>query len=187
MQSVDNSAYRHDLPVSQQTMAAILLVVMLLSPMFIVFTVYIGGSTLSIYAPTWILALGSYSYFYINPIMLLSNFPLYGLKVIFIYFVHKCYSVEKTRKTTIRVGILSELLPFLFMMAPTIIMVLFYPCGTNFAFIPVPIVLLLGYLVLRTWPPPATPTWIESDNEQMWWEKEETEEITEPEQEDVWP
>lgn len=168
-------------------MAAILLIVMLLSPMSIAFTAYIGGFSLTIYAPTWILATGSYSYFFINPIVLLSTFPFYGLKVIFIYFVYKCYSAEKTRKTTIRVGILSELLPLLFMMAPIIIIVLFYPYGINSAFIPVPIVLLLGYLILRTWPPPATPTWIESDTEQMWWEKEETEEIRGPVQEDVWP
>ncbi len=168
-------------------MAAILLIVMLLSPIFVAFTVYIAGFTLAVYAPTWILEIGSYSYFFINPIVLLSTFPFYGLKVIFIYFVYKCYSAEKTRKTTIRVGILSELVPFLFMMAPIIIIALFYPYGTGIAFIPVPTVLLFGYMILRTWPPPATPTWIESDTEQMWWEKGETEEIREPVEGKVWP
>lgn len=188
MQSADNSATRHDLPVSQQTMAAILLIVMLLSPILVAFTAFIDGFRLVIYAPTWILVIGTWPYFLISPLVLLSNFAFYGLKIIFVYFVHKSYSAEKTKKTTIRIGILSELVPFLFMMAPGLIMALFYPYGASIPFVvPVPIVLLLGYLVLRTWPPPATPAWIESDNEQMWWDKAETEETTEPEQEDVWP
>jgi hypothetical protein len=169
-------------------MAGILSVVMLVSPIFVVLQAQMGHLLLVVYAPTWMFSPSPYMPFYISPFLLLTNFPLYGFKIVFVYFIYKCYSADKTKKTTIRVGILSEITPVLIFMLPYLIIMLIspYPASPPFV-IPIPILFILGYVILKKWPPPEPATWIESDTEQMWWDREESEPPSESKDEDIWP
>lgn len=188
MQPVDESVPEYDLPFSRQTLAGILSVLMLVSPIFGVLQASMSHLFFVVYAPTWMFSPSPYMPFYISPFSLLTNFPFYGFKIVFIYFIYKCYSADKTKKTTIRVGIFSELIPFFIFMLPYLIIALIspYPASPPLV-IPIPILFVLGYVILKTWPPPEPAAWIASDTEQMWWDREESESSSESKDDDIWP
>ncbi|MFW9805037.1 MAG: hypothetical protein ACFFFC_20485 [Candidatus Thorarchaeota archaeon] len=126
---------------------------------------------ISIAAATWLLNLSPRGY---NLHLLLQFFPLLQftfLRFVFALQMTRLYQGKSSVRTAIYVGVISEC-PFLVISIINALPSLWnpaYPYG--FSGIPLPFVLLVGWLLIKRYPPPVRrKTWIKDEKTETWWE-----------------
>ena len=115
--------------------------------------------------------------FHFNPFNLLATLPLTFLRIGFMIMMMRLYQGKTTRKRTLIVGILSELQLVGLFYGSMIIMVLISPFMMPYLqiMIPVPLLLLTGFLIMHFDSPTEGTMWIEEEKTSSWWEKSEEE------------
>jgi len=113
--------------------------------------------------------------FYFNPFNLLATLPLTFLRIGFMVMMIRLYQGKTTRKRTLIVGILSELQLVGFFYGNMLIMMLIYPYPMFYLqiMIPIPILLLVGFLIMHFDPPTEGTTWIEEEKTGSWWDRQD--------------
>lgn len=102
----------------------------------------------------------------------LVGFPFMFLRLVFVYQVYKYYLGTTTKKRVVITGILAEL-QFALISLAIIPIGLSSPGIAAILSIPIPILLVVGFLMLRYIPKPkGTSEWTELDEDKDWWDKE---------------
>lgn len=105
---------------------------------------------------TWTLA-GSATSFDVGPIQFFSSLPFTLFRLFFLLMVYRFYQSKTSKIRTLIVGVLAELqMSVVFFL---LIVTSPFPTGSIPLFLPIPILLLAGALIIQTNPPPITQLW----------------------------
>ncbi|UCE11116.1 MAG: hypothetical protein JSW61_04040 [Candidatus Thorarchaeota archaeon] len=101
----------------------------------------------------------------IDPLMLIAGIPLAIPRLAFVYMVHRFLIGQTTRRRVIMTGLFSELvMPILALVGN--LYVIMVASQEYMIFIPLPLLLVLGLLMIRFIPPmPREKSWIEYTSE----------------------
>jgi hypothetical protein len=112
-----------------------------------------------------------------TPLMFIGNLPITFLRIVFVYQMYRCYQSRTTIKSTLLVGVASELQSSLIGNLSMLIPV--FSLFSQF-FIPIPALFLAGLVTIKMAPPPKTSIpWKHQEESKSWWARElEDEEIT---------
>ncbi|MHA2004185.1 MAG: hypothetical protein ACW975_06650 [Candidatus Thorarchaeota archaeon] len=153
-----------------------LAIVMILTPMGLVFYFGEGGYWYaSIAAMSWFANIEAYGfYFRPDPMMLLATLPFSFMRIGFVFMIWRVYQGKTTTSRALKVGIAAELwFPLLYYL-PNVISLLIIPMAFMVwpLSIPLPILLLSGWLVLRLRPPTEVlSSWVDEEQPEKWWEE----------------
>lgn len=101
-----------------------------------------------------------------------------GPRVVFSYQMVRLYKGRTTKKRALILGIITDCY-FLFVMLPTLIMMLLYPSEYFYMILPTPFALLIALILVKTRPPQQVITpWKELDEPDKWWERKEAAPMT---------
>jgi len=170
-----------------------MLIIALLGPMVLMYYSTGWNTQIQMVGALWTLLVNfehfGYDYgppynFNFSPSWFLASLPYAFVRYIFVYMMYRFYTGKATRRRTIMTGIVSELpLPVLFLIT-MIPMLLFSPPGMGFyfpIFIPVPILFVVGYAIIRFRPPPEEEVWIDREAATQWWDASKQDDETQPE------
>ena len=161
------------------SMMLILIIIMFLAPMGIVFYFFdeSGSWYAAVLAMLWYSNMGSFGTYYSPYAAILATLPLSFMKMVYVFLIWRAYQGKATTRQAIRFGIAMELwFPFLYSL-PYLISLLFVPMffeGWLLA-IPLPILLLSGWLALKLHPPVGTSaSWVATEQREDWWHEPST-------------
>lgn len=162
--------------------AAVISATALLGPIAMMYMSYDWSAQLQIVAPMWYIYYYSWNdYMYdpippimarFDPLMFLGTLPIVFLRYIFIIMMYRYYSGKTTRIRTLFAGVIAELqLPAFYYILMTISFIL-YPGGMFYIplVIPTPLLLLVGYALIRYRPPIEDEVWIDRESTKQWWD-----------------
>ncbi len=104
-----------------------------------------------------------------NPIFLIAIIPLAFLRFVFAYMVYRFYLGQTTLKRALIIGIPAELEGPAYLLLTLLPTYLFVPSFPPIIPIPVPIVLLSGYLLMRIKKPAMDDSWLEKTKPKPVW------------------
>ena len=134
------------------------------------FSVIISEAYFSITAVAWnadVSITGVY-FFWMSPAQWFMSLPITFLRFCYVYQMKLVYDGKTTQRRALKFGILSEC-PLLIIGLITSLPLLFIP-GYLYAFTPIPIpeLLLIGFIFMKVIPPPKEPlSWIEKQDEPL--------------------
>jgi hypothetical protein len=111
------------------------------------------GWMLNLTGMTWTMINMNFWDIVIDPVIFIVGLPFTCLRLVFVYQIHRYLLGRTTRKRTIIIGILSELQ--LLLMTLPIITILLLLGNTDIVsgfFIPIPVLLLVGLVIIRVVP-----------------------------------
>jgi len=124
---------------------------------------------------------GNSIYFDFNPLMLIGSLPFTCLRFVFIWMMYRLYCGKTTLKRAAVAGIAAEIQLLVIYLITSLPMLLYYPEGIFYMQfpIPIPVLILVAFLLTKRYPIPEDKQWIEREQVQQWWDKpEEAPDIT---------
>ena len=127
------------------------------------------GNLITIAAVAWILLIKDNHAEFILLAQAIPTLPFWILRFIFVHQMMRLYGGKTTKKRTIKVGILSEC-PILVMLIGNTLPKLWDPRWPyGFDGFSIPLLLLIGWLLMKFFPPPKSQQWPNRD--EGWWPK----------------
>ncbi|MFW9847685.1 MAG: hypothetical protein ACFFF4_01005 [Candidatus Thorarchaeota archaeon] len=164
--------------ISPVNVVAIVGITAILAPLGIIF--YSFPSSFSMAGMVWTYSngfgyFGGSSYFIVDPFMLIASLPFTFLRFVFIWMMYRLYRSKTTFKRAVVAGIAAELQLPVFYLIISLPMLLYYPEGIFYMQfpIPIPVLILVAFLLTKRYPIPEDKQWIEREQVQQWWEKPE--------------
>ncbi|MFX1260842.1 MAG: hypothetical protein ACFFAZ_02015 [Promethearchaeota archaeon] len=160
---------------TQMSILLALLLVMLLAPMgMVVYFFDMGYWYANIMSMSWIANFETNGIFFSpDPIMILATLPFSFMRIGFVYMIWRAYLGKTTTRRALWVGVAMELWFSLLFYLPNLIALLLAPMVFMFWpwAIPLPILLISGWLAFRLSPPVGIPTsWADQEQPEKWWE-----------------
>jgi hypothetical protein len=109
-----------------------------------------------------------------DAIMILATLPFSFMRIGFVYMIWRAYEGKTTTRRALRVGVAMELWFSLLFYLPNLIALLLTPMVFMFwpLAIPLPILLVSGWLALRLSPPVGILTsWVDEEKPEQWWDE----------------
>jgi hypothetical protein len=104
------------------------------------------------------------------PLDFLASLLYRFFRVLFVWQMYRFYKNESTKRFTIAIGICSELFMYvLFEVVGRIIVLLLGQIVNIHYVIPIPILFLVGYVLIRYYPPSISPNKWDLTNDTKWW------------------
>ncbi|MFX0055665.1 MAG: hypothetical protein ACFFAX_15550 [Promethearchaeota archaeon] len=159
----------------QMSILLALVLIMLLAPMgMVVYFFDVGYWYAVAMSMSWIVNFETNGIFFgLDPIMILATLPFSFMRIGFVYMIWRAYEGKTTARRALRIGVAMELwfsllfyLPNLIALALTPMVFMFWPLA-----LPLPILLLSGWLALRLHPPVEPITWVDDQQPVKWWEE----------------
>lgn len=140
--------------VSVRTVTTLLAVIALVSPVSInIYPHEVYGYLSNLMGMTWMMINMNFWDIAIDPLIILSGLSLTFMRLVFVYQMHRYLLGRTTRKRTIIVGILSELQIAIMTLPVFLILSLLGTFELIFGFfIPIPVLLLVGLIIMRVVP-----------------------------------
>ena len=115
--------------------------------------------------------------FIFDPFMLIASLPFAVMRPVFAFMMMRAYQGKTTGRRALLSGLIAEIQFPLFFYGISLISFMAYPYPASFPLlVPIPILIIVGLIIVRAFPPDATPTkWSEEDQEKSWWEEPEVE------------
>ena len=137
-----------------RTSTILLAVTALVSPVSVnIYPHEVSGYMSNLMGMTWMMINLNFWDIVIDPLILLSGFSLTFMRLVFVYQMHRYLLGLTTSKRTIIVGILSELQIVIMILPVFIILSLLGTFELIFGlFIPIPVLLLVGLVIMRVVP-----------------------------------
>jgi hypothetical protein len=112
------------------------------------------GWTSNLMGMTWMMIHMNFWDIVIDPLILLSGLALTFMRIVFVYQIHLYLIGRASQKRTIIIGILSELQQIIMILPVYIILSLLgtFELVSSFFFIPIPVLLLVGLVIMRIVP-----------------------------------
>ena len=160
---------------NQMSILFALILVMLLAPMgMVVYFFDMGYWYASIMSMSWIANLETNGIFFRpDAIMILASLPFSFMRIGFVYMIWRAYVGKTTTRRALSVGVAMELWFSLLFYLPNLIALLLAPMVFMFwpLAIPLPILLVSGWLAFRLSTPIGIPTsWADQEQPERWWE-----------------
>jgi len=108
---------------------------------------------------------------------IISSLPFTFMRLVFVYMVNRYYLGKTTRQRILIAGIIAEAQAPIIYSLPYIIMLILSPGSSYFPMyaIPVPILIIVVFLLMRFRPPPERKSWVDNGEKGGWWSDEEAE------------
>jgi hypothetical protein len=106
--------------------------------------------------------------------MILAALPFSFMRIGFVYMIWRAYEGRTTVRRALRIGVAMELWFSLLFYMPNVIALLLTPIVFMFwpLAIPLPILLVSGWLALRLSPPVGILTsWVDEEQPEQWWDE----------------
>jgi hypothetical protein len=160
---------------NQMTILFALVLVMLLAPMGIVVYFFdMGYWYANIMSMSWIVNFETNGIlFRPDAMMILATLPFSFMRIGFVYMIWRAYEGRTTTRRALWVGVIMELWFSLLFYLPNLIALLLAPMVFMFWSwaIPLPILLISGWLTFRLSPPIGMPaSWADQEQPEKWWE-----------------
>ncbi|TFG15447.1 hypothetical protein EU537_00070 [Candidatus Thorarchaeota archaeon] len=106
--------------------------------------------------------------------MVISSLPFTFMRLVFVYMVNRYYLAKTTKKRVLMAGVAAELQAALIFNLPYILMFILAPGQSMYPMyaIPIPALIIIGYLIFRFRPPPVQKSWVEDSEKAGWWNEE---------------
>jgi len=161
---------------SPMTIGTIMAIVAILAPVGASIHSYTGFTeyNVTIVAMTWLLIVDPFgSYWFVQPLLFFSTLPMTFLRFVFAYMMVRVYQGKSTRKRALVVGVASELqYPVIYLLPILVGVFTPFPVFPIPLFLPIPILLLLGFLIIRIRPPAQLPVSWRADDQSGWWQED---------------
>ncbi|MHA1939322.1 MAG: hypothetical protein ACW97O_14015 [Candidatus Thorarchaeota archaeon] len=161
---------------NQMSILLTLVLVMLLAPIgMVVYFFDVGYWYANIMSMSWIANFETNGIFFRpDAIMILATLPFSFMRIGFVYMIWRAYEGKTTTRRALRVGVAMELWFSLLFYLPNLIALLLTPMVFMFwpLAIPLPILLVSGWLALRLSPPVGILTsWVDEEQPEQWWDE----------------
>ncbi len=156
--------------ISPLTVGAITGIVALFGPVAIVFS---SAQSFTVAAMAWLFhSGGAFGNFIFDINSLIASLPFTFLRIVFVWMIYRLYRGKTSLKRVAVIAIATEL------QLPAIYLVQFLPMVLVYGgryllppLIPIPLLVLVGFILARFAPPPEDELWIEEDQTEYWWEE----------------
>ncbi|MFW9846125.1 MAG: hypothetical protein ACFFD6_05230 [Candidatus Thorarchaeota archaeon] len=115
--------------------------------------------------------------FMFDPFMLFASLPYAFMRPVFAFMTMRAYQGKTTGRRALLSGLIAEVQLPLFFYGIFLVSFMMYPYPAYIPLLlPIPILIIVGLVILRAFPPDARPTkWSEEDQKKSWWDEPEVE------------